>query len=128
MSYCNVKTHLVYGVWLMGDGFCLEDISPQGRGLKSKTLEKNGLVLVEFFVCSRWILGIADSHREVEMSAGDPMDLGQEIIAKPEWSEKILEYCKKYKIKNTEDSEWRIVTYFENDNSVVPKYRHKDCW
>ncbi len=116
MSYDNITTHLVYGVWLMGDGFCLEDISPEGRGLKKKTLEKNGLVLVEFYVCSRWILGIDESHQE-ENHFGDSIGLGQKLEAKPEWSEKILEYCKRYKIKNSEDPQWTIVTYAEKDRS-----------
>jgi hypothetical protein len=112
MPYNNLTTHLVYGVWLLGkDGSCLEVTCPEGRGLSNKILEKHGLVLVEFGTNSTWVLGIADSHQKTEIWGSIDIEHGFEV--KLGWSEKLLAYCKRYRIKSSKYPKWRIVTYAE---------------
>jgi len=128
MSYCNIKTHLIYGVWLLtkDESYVLEDTCPEGRGLEPKTLEENGLVLIEFYCLSWWVLGIKDSHQEQDSNPDGMMNIGQNLTTKSEWSKKLLAYCKRQKIRNTKDPQWRILTYYEKDNSVISRYRDED--
>jgi hypothetical protein len=108
-----ITTHLVYGVILMDGYGPIEDKNLYEVALEDKKLESNGLILIEFGITSMWILGIKDSHEESDSSYNAIWFYQNEI--KPEWTQILIKYCKKYKIKSDMQPEWGIVTYIDRD-------------